>query len=92
MRTSLTLLILITFFSTINIQSQQLSPDYFQNNIEVYFSFDSASRDVIRKLTNVISIDNRKDKSLCIKWKVNTMHFFSYNIEHTILPAENNHS
>jgi hypothetical protein len=87
MRTSLTLLIFITFFSTINIQSQQLSSDYFQNNIEVYFSFDSASRGVIRKLTNVISIDNVEGTTVYAYANESEYNaFLSYNIEHTILP------
>jgi murein tripeptide amidase MpaA len=87
MRTSLTLLIFIIFFSTINIQSQQLSSDYFQNNIEVYFSFDSASRDVIQKLTNVISIDNVEGTTVYAYANESEYDaFLSYNIEHTILP------
>ena len=87
MRTSLTLLIFITFFSTINIQSQQLSSDYFQNNIEVYFSFETSSRDLIKELTNVISIDNIKGTTVYAYASENEYNaFLSYNIEHTILP------
>ena len=86
MRTSLTLLIFITFFSTINIQAQKLSANYFQNNIEVYFSFDSASRDVIRILTNVISIDNVQGTIVYAYANESEYNaFLSYNIEHTIL-------
>mgnify|MGYP005846085671 CR=1 FL=1 len=37
MRTSLALLILVALLSPIKVLSQQISADYFQNNIEVYF-------------------------------------------------------
>jgi hypothetical protein len=87
MKTSLTLLIFIIFFSTINIQSQQLSSDYFQNNIEVYFSFEISSRDLIRELTNIISIDNVQGTTIYAYANESEYGaFLSYNIEHTILP------
>ena len=87
MRTSLTFLILITFFSTINIQAQQLPPDYFQNNIEVYFSFEVSSRDVIQELTNVISIDNVDGTTVYAYANENEYNeFLSYNLTHTIFP------
>jgi hypothetical protein len=87
MKASFTLLILITFFSTINSQAQQLSSDYFQNNIEVYFSFEVSSREIIHELTNVISIDNVKANIVYAYANENEYkEFLSYNLDHTILP------
>ncbi|MGB5530541.1 MAG: M14 family zinc carboxypeptidase, partial [Ignavibacteriaceae bacterium] len=87
MKASFTLLILITFFSTINSQAQQLSSDYFQNNIEVYFSFEVSSREIIHELTNVISIDNVKGSTAFAYANENEYRkFLSYNLNHTILP------
>jgi hypothetical protein len=86
MRISFTLLILITLFSIIN-QAQQLSPNYFQNNIEVYFSFETSSRELIQELTNVISIDNVEGTKVFAYANESEYNaFLSYNISHTILP------
>jgi murein tripeptide amidase MpaA len=87
MRTSLTLLILVTFLSTINIHPQQLSPDYFQKNIEVYFSFKTSSGDLIRELTNIVSIDNVDGTTVYAYASENEYNqFLSYNLKHSILP------
>ena len=86
MRISFTLLILITLFSIIN-QAQQLSPNYFQNNIEVYFSFETSSRELIQELTNVISIDNVEGTTVYAYANENEyIEFLPYNVAHTILP------
>jgi murein tripeptide amidase MpaA len=87
MKASFTLLIFIAFFSTINIQPQQLSSDYFQNNIEVYFTFEISARDLIRELTNVISIDNVEGTTVYAYANESEYYaFLSYDIDHTILP------
>ncbi|NWG28696.1 MAG: T9SS type A sorting domain-containing protein [Ignavibacteriaceae bacterium] len=87
MRTSLTLLILVTFLLPINIHAQQLSPDYFQKNIEVYFSFETSSRDLIRELTDIISIDNVDGTTVYAYANKNEYNqFLSFNLNHSILP------
>ncbi|MGB5287611.1 MAG: hypothetical protein WBN42_03925, partial [Ignavibacteriaceae bacterium] len=81
MKASFTLLILITFFSTINSQAQQLSSDYFKENVEVYFSFEVSSREIIHELTNVISIDNVKGSTAFAYANENEYkEFLSYNL------------
>jgi len=87
MKASFTLLILITLFLTNNIQPQQLSSDYFQNNIEVYFSFEVSSREIIQELTNVISIDNVRGNTAFAYANENEYNeFLSYKLAHQILP------
>ena len=87
MRTSLTLLILITLFSTININAQPLSSDYFQKNIEVYFSFETSSNNLVRNLTNVISIDNVEGNTVYAYANESEYNeFLKYKLQHTILP------
>lgn len=82
-----TLLILLSTFLPANLIAQQLSPDYFQKNIEVYFSFEISSRDLIKELTNVISIDNIEGTSVYAYANENEYNaFLSYNIDHAILP------
>ena len=83
----------ISFFSfiiiiaTLNIYPQQLNPGYFQKNIEVYFLFETSSRELIQELTNVISIDNIKGTTVYAYANENEYNaFLSYNIEHAILP------
>ncbi|MBE0570952.1 MAG: T9SS type A sorting domain-containing protein [Ignavibacteriaceae bacterium] len=81
------LLILLSTFLPANLIAQQLSSDYFQKNIEVYFSFEISSRDLIKELTNVISIDNVEGTSVYAYANENEYNaFLSYNIDHAILP------
>jgi hypothetical protein len=87
MRIFLALLISITILSTIHQYPQQLPQGYFQENIEVYFSFETSSRDLIRELTNVISIDNVEGSTVYAYANENEYNqFLSYNLVHTILP------
>jgi hypothetical protein len=87
MKILLSLLLLIITFSSNKLLSQQLSPDYFQKNIEVYFSFEASSKSLIRELTNVISIDNVEGTKVFAYANENEYNaFLSYNITHTILP------
>ncbi|HSL89001.1 MAG TPA: M14 family zinc carboxypeptidase [Ignavibacteriaceae bacterium] len=46
-----------TLFSA-NLFAQQFDMKYFQDNPEIYFSFDVSDRTEINNLTNIISIDN----------------------------------
>ena len=78
---------LIILIATLNSYPQQLDPDYFQKNIEVYFSFEISSRELIRELTNVISIDNIIGTTVYAYANENEYNeFLSYNLAHTILP------
>jgi murein tripeptide amidase MpaA len=87
MKISLTLLVSLITLTVINNFPQQLSTDYFQDNIEVYFSFEISSRDLIRELTNVISIDNIEATTVYAYANESEYNaFLSYNIEHSILP------
>jgi hypothetical protein len=86
MRTFVTVLVSLTLFLSINLPGQQLSPDYFQKNIEVYFSFEASSHELVQELTNVISIDNIKGTTVYAYANENEYNeFLSYNIAHTIL-------
>jgi hypothetical protein len=86
MKILLSLLLLIITFSSNKLLPQQLSPDYFQKNIEVYFSFDCKSIDLIRELTNLISIDNVEGtKVFAYANEKEYNNFLSYNIPHTVL-------
>jgi murein tripeptide amidase MpaA len=87
MKTFLPLLLALILLSTFNLLPQQLDHHYFQKNIEVYFSFEVASTDVIPQLTNVISIDDIKGNKVYAYANENEYNnFLSYNISHTILP------
>jgi len=87
MKLSLTILISFILFSSINLYAQELPQDYFQNNIEVYFSFDVTSIDLIRQLSSVLSIDNVNGNTVYAyanEYEYNE--FLSYNLAHHILP------
>jgi hypothetical protein len=87
MKKFLSLLLPLFVFSNYNITPQQPDHNYFQKNIEVYFSFQASSTDLIRELTNVISIDNVKENTVfAYANEKEYAEFLSYNIEHTILP------
>jgi murein tripeptide amidase MpaA len=87
MRKFFLLLSSVILLSTLNLYPQQLDPDYFQNNIEVYFSLETSSRDLILELTNVISIDNVFGTTVYAYANENEYReFLSYNLPHTILP------
>jgi hypothetical protein len=87
MRTSFTLLISLFLLTSAKFYSQQLSPDYFQKNIEVYFSFEAPSHDLIVMLTNVVSIDNVIGLTVYAYANEDEYkEFLSYNLNHTILP------
>jgi hypothetical protein len=87
MKKFLTILLPLILFTTINISPQQPDHNYFQKNIEVYFSFQASSTDLIRELTNIISIDNIKGNTVfAYANEKEYSEFLSYNIEHTILP------
>jgi len=87
MKISLTISSLITLLFTLNYYPQNLQTDYFQKNIEVYFSFETSSTDEVRELTNIISIDNI-DGNIIYAYASKTEYeeFLSYHIDHTILP------
>ena len=80
-------LLLIILLSTFNFYAQQPDHNYFQKNIEVYFSFETSSIDLTRELTDIISIDNVKGNTVyAYANEKEYTEFLSYNIEHTILP------
>lgn len=86
MKHSLTILFSLILFSQINLKAQELPQDYFQNNIEVYFSFEVPSVDLIRQLTSTISIDNVKGNTVYAYANENEYNkFLAYNIPHQIL-------
>ena len=67
-------------------QAQQISSDYFKKNIEVYFSFDCTTIELIRELTNVVSIDNVKGTKVFAYANLKEYNdFLAYNIPHNIL-------
>ncbi len=77
----------ILIFSAINNNAQQLSSDYFKENIEVYFSFEASSNDLIRTITNIVSIDNVDGNTVYAYANENEYtEFLKYNLQHTILP------
>lgn len=87
MKKFLSLLLPLFLFANFNIFPQQPDHNYFQKNIEVYFSFQASSTDLIRELTNVISIDVVKGNTVfAYANEKEYSDFLSYNIEHTILP------
>ena len=87
MRIYLTLLVSLISLTAINYFPQQLPTDYFQENIEVYFSFEVSTRDLIQVLTNVISIDNVEGTTVYAYANENEYNeFLSYKLAHTILP------
>jgi len=89
MRISFTFLIALVL--TTQLFPQQLYLDYFDKNIEVYFSFEVSSRSMIRELTNIISIDKVDGNSVfAYANKIEYDQFLNYNIEHRILqkPSE----
>jgi murein tripeptide amidase MpaA len=87
MKILLSLLLIAVIIPGNKLHSQQLSPDYFQKNIEVYFSFDASSRELIRELTDVISIDNVEGMKVYAYANENEFdEFLSYNLAFTILP------
>ena len=82
-----TVLLFLFLTSTNFIYSQQLDHNYFQKNIEVYFSFEASSINLIRELTNIISIDNVNGNTVfAYANEKEYNNFLSYNIKHTILP------
>jgi len=84
MRISFTLLLTIAL--AIQFFPQKLSPDYFDKNIEVYFSFEITSSNLIRELTAVISIDFIDgNKVYAYANKKEYENFLFFNIEHLIL-------
>jgi hypothetical protein len=87
MRIAFTLLISVILFSSINFYPQQLSQEYFEKNIEVYFSFETSSKEMIRDLTNIISIDNI-DRNIVYAYANADEYavFLTFNIAHTVLP------
>jgi hypothetical protein len=87
MRIYLPLIILTVLLFSINHFSQQLPHNYFQENIEVYFSFDAPSNETIRELTNIISIDDIKGMTVyAYANEKEYAEFLSFNLKHTILP------
>ncbi len=67
--------------------AQQLSSDYFKENIEVYFSFEASSYDLVRTLTNIVSIDNLDGNKVYAYANENEYNeFLTYKLQHTILP------
>ena len=84
MRISFTLLLTIAL--SIQLFPQKLSPDYFDNNIEVYFSFEFTSKDLIRELSDVVSIDKIEGSTVYAYANNNEYErFLNFNIEHAIL-------
>jgi hypothetical protein len=84
---SFILLSLISLLISISATHPQISdPDYFKNNIEVYFSFEYSSADLLRELSNIISID-RINGNIAFAYanEIEYGHFLSYNIGHNIL-------
>ena len=87
MKNNFTVLLLLLLFSTSIISPQQPDHNYFQKNVEVYFSFEISSNDVVRELTDVISIDKViGNKVFAYANEKEYNDFLSYNIKHTILP------
>ncbi|MCW9098402.1 MAG: M14 family zinc carboxypeptidase [Ignavibacteriaceae bacterium] len=87
MKKFLSLLLPLFVFSNFNITPQQPDHNYFQRNIEVYFSFQTSSSELIRELTDVISIDNVKGNTVfAYANEKEYAEFLSYNMGHTILP------
>jgi hypothetical protein len=87
MKYSFSLLLALLVLSSKFNYPQQLDPDYFQNNIEVFFSFVTSSRDLVQELTNIISIDNVEGTTVYAYANEDEYNeFLSYNLAHTILP------
>ena len=77
---------LFLLISTSIIRSQIAGPDYFKENIEIYFSFKIQSNDILEILINIISIDNIKGKEVYAYANENEYNeFLSFNIEHKVL-------
>jgi len=76
----------IVLLTSLTLYPQQPDLGYFQKNIEIYFTFENASRDLIRELTNIISIDNVSGSTVFAYANENEYReFLTYNISHTIL-------
>jgi len=83
----ITFILLLTIATSIQLFPQKLSPDYFDKNIEAYFSFELTSKDLIRELSNVVSIDKIEGTIVYSYANKNEYEeFVTFNIEHTILP------
>ncbi|NNJ52750.1 MAG: hypothetical protein HKP17_06235, partial [Ignavibacteriaceae bacterium] len=84
--------LLCTFFSAAilllpsKLHSQLLDDDYFKNNIETYLSFQISSSEILRTLTNVISID-KLDEDIIYAYASEKEYneFLLFNIDHKIL-------
>ena len=75
------------FLFTASVIPQQPDHNYFQKNIEVYFSFKTTSKDLIRELSDIISIDDIKGNTVyAYANEREYTKFLSYNIDYTILP------
>jgi len=87
MRKFFSLFCFIIIISAFNFYPQKLDPDYFQKNIEIYFSFEASSKEIIRELTNIISIDNINGTTVfAYASEEEYSKFLLFNIDHTILP------
>jgi hypothetical protein len=77
---------LFLLISSSIIHSQIAGPDYFKEKIEIYISFKIQSSDILRTLTDIISIDNVKGNEVYAYASENEYNeFLSFNIEHKVL-------
>lgn len=93
MKKHLFLFILFSFFiSTTTVFTQESKPAeinsaYFEQNLEVYFSFEVFSKEEIAKLTNIISIDNVSGNTVYAYANENEFNeFLKLNYRFTHLP------
>ncbi len=50
--------ILLVFYLSLSVKAQQFDQKYFQDNPEIYFSFNISDKTELKHITNIISIDN----------------------------------
>ena len=70
------------------VNAQVINSDYFKKNIEIYFKFDINSKDELREITRIISIDNVKNKTVYAYANENEYHdFLRLGIKHELLQS-----
>jgi len=80
----LTLLTALIFTDVV--RPQVSDPEYFKDNIEVYFSFEIQPNSILKALTSIISIDNVDGTIVYAYASENEYNqFLTFNIKHEIL-------
>ncbi len=64
---SILLVISLSLSLSLSVTAQQFDRKYFQDNPEIYFTFNVSDKIELKQITNIISIDNvSRHKSFCV--------------------------